>query len=161
MNKNLQYLCLPLLEKAIKEALRSRIEIKFFDLMQQPKSCLLCKTGPPQKFPFLKWFLTLLAREGSSNVISNESQLKIKTYNGEFDPGSGWTLAAGLTHASRTVTEKACFLLTSGERVRNAYATYLFLRNSPEKFGLIPYNNIHSHVWIFKAFAEKDGHAWH
>ena len=22
-------------------------------------------------------------------------------YNGEFDPGSGWTLAAGLTHASR------------------------------------------------------------
>ena len=85
----------------------------------------------------------------------------LKLYNEEFDPGSGWTLAAGLTHASRTVTEKACFLLTSGERVRNAYATYLFLRNSPEKFGLIPYNNIHSHVWIFKAFAEKDGHAWH
>ena len=22
-------------------------------------------------------------------------------YNGEFDPGSGWTLATGLTHASR------------------------------------------------------------
>ena len=22
-------------------------------------------------------------------------------YNGEFDPGSGWTLAAGLIHASR------------------------------------------------------------
>ena len=30
--------------------------------------------------------------------------LKPFTYNGEFDPGSGWTLAAGLTHASRTVT---------------------------------------------------------
>ena len=28
--------------------------------------------------------------------------LKFKViYNGEFDPGSGWTLAAGLTHASR------------------------------------------------------------
>ena len=27
-------------------------------------------------------------------------------YNEEFDPGSGWTLAAGLTHASRGVTGK-------------------------------------------------------
>ena len=27
----------------------------------------------------------------------------IEIYNGEFDPGSGWTLAAGLIHASRTV----------------------------------------------------------
>jgi hypothetical protein len=27
-----------------------------------------------------------------------------QTYNGEFDPGSGLTLAAGLIHASRTVT---------------------------------------------------------
>ena len=27
--------------------------------------------------------------------------LKIKLYNGEFDPGSGLTLAAGLIHASR------------------------------------------------------------
>ena len=32
-----------------------------------------------------------------------ETSQDIKTffYNGEFDPGSGWTLAAGLTHASR------------------------------------------------------------
>ena len=28
------------------------------------------------------------------------SQFKL-IYNGEFDPGSGWTLAAGLIHASR------------------------------------------------------------
>ena len=28
----------------------------------------------------------------------------LKIYNEEFDPGSGWTLAAGLTHASRGVT---------------------------------------------------------
>jgi hypothetical protein len=26
---------------------------------------------------------------------------EVRTYNGEFDPGSGRTLAAGLTHASR------------------------------------------------------------
>ena len=25
---------------------------------------------------------------------------EIKKYNVEFDPGSGWTLATGLTHAS-------------------------------------------------------------
>ena len=28
--------------------------------------------------------------------------IKNITINGEFDPGSGWTLAACLTHASRT-----------------------------------------------------------
>ena len=27
----------------------------------------------------------------------------IKKYYGEFDPGSGWTLAEGLIHASRAV----------------------------------------------------------
>ena len=32
------------------------------------------------------------------------SQFKQHIYNGEFDPGSGWTLAAGLIHASRGVT---------------------------------------------------------
>ena len=34
----------------------------------------------------------------------NLSQIKNKQkyiYNEEFDPGSGWTLATGLTHASR------------------------------------------------------------
>ena len=36
---------------------------------------------------------------------------------GEFDPGSGRTLAACLTHASRTMKE-ACFWI-SGERVSN------------------------------------------
>ena len=28
----------------------------------------------------------------------------LRNNNEEFDPGSGWTLAAGLTHASRGVT---------------------------------------------------------
>ncbi len=39
--------------------------------------------------------------------------------NGEFDPGSGRTLAACLTHASRTVNLGACFEGISGERVSN------------------------------------------
>ena len=36
----------------------------------------------------------------------------------EFDPGSGWTLAGCLTHASRTT------LRGSGKRASNAYLTY-------------------------------------
>ena len=58
-------------------------------------------------------------------------------YNGEFDPGSGWTLAAGLIHASRGVEVFRDF--ETGARVRNAYATYLYQGDSPEKSGLIPH----------------------
>ena len=38
---------------------------------------------------------------------------------GEFDPGSGRTLAACLTHASRTMIPGACTGGISGERVSN------------------------------------------
>src|SRR5690606_8323753 len=38
---------------------------------------------------------------------------------GEFDPGSGRTLAACLTHASRTMKTGACTGWISGERVSN------------------------------------------
>ena len=40
---------------------------------------------------------------GNRTLKNNEPWVEIKTinYNEEFDPGSGWTLAAGLTHASR------------------------------------------------------------
>ena len=37
----------------------------------------------------------------------------------EFDPGSGRTLAARLTHASRTEIFGACFEYLSGGRVSN------------------------------------------
>lgn len=40
-------------------------------------------------------------------------------FYGEFDPGSGRTLAACLTHASRTMMTGACFGWISGERVSN------------------------------------------
>ncbi len=40
-------------------------------------------------------------------------------FNGEFDPGSGRTLAACLTHASRTLKPGACTGWMSGERVSN------------------------------------------
>ena len=48
---------------------------------------------------------------------------------------------------------------TSGARVRNAYATYLLLRNSPEKLGLIPHNIIKQHCLMIKTPVVKDGHA--
>ena len=41
----------------------------------------------------------------------------LNIFNGEFDPGSGRTLAACLTHASRTVRPLRGY--TSGERVSN------------------------------------------
>ena len=44
-----------------------------------------------------------------------------KDIHGEFDPGSGRTLAACLTHASRTVIHLR--VVISGERVSNTWAT--------------------------------------
>ena len=49
----------------------------------------------------------------------------------------------------------------SGERVRNAYATYPLPGDSPEKFGLIPHVIIGRHLRIIKDLLVEDGHAWH
>ena len=51
--------------------------------------------------------------------------------------------------------------LETGARVRNAYAIYLLQRDSPEKFGLIPYSIIGSHGLVIKVSAVRDGHAEH
>src|SRR3982074_2630340 len=55
---------------------------------------------------------------------------------GEFDPGSGRTLAACLTHAGRT--GHAFWLVFRGERVSNTWVTCLVLWDKPGKLGLIP-----------------------
>ena len=55
---------------------------------------------------------------------------------GEFDPGSGRTLAACLTHASRT--ERLLRGYSSGERVSNTWVICPALRDKPGKLGLIP-----------------------
>ena len=55
---------------------------------------------------------------------------------GEFDPGSGRTLAACLTHASRTVRPFRGY--TSGERVSNTWVICPALRDKLGKLGLIP-----------------------
>ena len=44
----------------------------------------------------------------------------------------------------------AAMLMTTGARVRNAYATYLLLGDSPEKFGLTPHNILRRHRFGIK-----------
>ena len=51
----------------------------------------------------------LKKKEQSSRTSKNIYLL----YNEELDPGSGWTLAAGLTHASRGA---ACLAIGDGDR---------------------------------------------
>src|SRR5262245_58431569 len=53
---------------------------------------------------------------------------------GEFDPGSGRTLAACLTHASRT--ERLLRGYSSGERVSNTWVICPALRDKLGKLGL-------------------------
>ena len=60
-------------------------------------------------------------------------------YNEEFDPGSGWTLAAGLTHASRGAARCSNTLAATGGRVRNAWATCPSQGDNPWKRGLKPH----------------------
>ena len=59
-------------------------------------------------------------------------------YNEEFDPGSGCTLATGLTHASRGAAQCSNTRVATGARVRNAYPIYPSLRDSLSKERLIP-----------------------
>ena len=79
-------------------------------------------------------------------------------YNGEFDPGSGWTLAAGLIHASRTVNILA-IRYESDVRVRNTYATYLVQEYSSGKLELTLHKIIEWHHLVIKSSEVQDGHA--
>nr|AOE11749.1 hypothetical protein [uncultured bacterium] len=47
--------------------------------------------------------------------------------------------------------------LTTGARVRNAYATYLILENSPWKRGLMLHSITDSHVSVIKEFRYEMG----
>ena len=78
------------------------------------------------------WLWTTINGFRSEDMINNLN-------NEEFDPGSGWTLATGLTHASRGAARCSNTLVATGARVSNAYATYLSEGNNPAKVGLIPH----------------------
>ena len=74
--------------------------------------------------------------------------------HGEFDPGSGRTLAACLTHASRTMKPPRGRI--SGERVSNTWAICPSLWDKPWKRGLIPDTDPCRHLRGSKAPAVKD-----
>ena len=73
----------------------------------------------------------------------------------EFDPGSGLTLAACITHSSRTV--KSLRGRISGGRVSNAWATCPCVRDTVWKRTLIPYDPIVWHHTVGTGLLHKDG----
>ena len=78
-----------------------------------------------------------------------------KVFVGEFDPGSGRTLAACLTHASRT--ERPFRGCSSGERVSNTWVICPALRDKLGKLGLIPDVHMVPHGGVWKGFLAGDG----
>src|ERR687897_3746653 len=74
---------------------------------------------------------------------------------GEFDPGSGRTLAACLTHASRA--ERPLRGHSSGERVSNTWVTCPWLWDNPGKPRLIPDTTRDRMVCVWKGFPARDG----
>ena len=70
----------------------------------------------------------------------------------EFDPGSGLTLAACITHSSRT----ECSNTLSGGRVSNAWAIYLQVGNNNRKQLLIPHDTRESHGILVKDLSPED-----
>ena len=95
-------------------------------------------------------------------VLSGISDLKSTSFTegllfGEFDPGSGRTLAACLTHASRT--ERSLRRHSSGERVSNTWVICPALRDKPGKLGLIPDRTKRCMSFGGKLFAVWDGPA--
>ena len=79
----------------------------------------------------------------------------------EFDPGSGRTLAACLTHASRTKLDYGFFgwsmIWLSGGRVSNAWVTCLSEWNNVWKRTLIPHNITRPHDHVIKDLSLRDG----
>ena len=111
----------------------------------------------------------------NSEIKQNESQLNWQGYDGwndhpvetliwEFDPGSGWTLAACLTHASRTkhlirFLSGMKILWLSGGRVSNAWVTCLIQGDNSWKRLLIPHKRTASHGAVWKTPVVWDGPA--
>ena len=68
--------------------------------------------------------------------------------------------ASGRPNTCKSRGSTVAILVATGARVRNAYATYLLLGDSPEKFGLIPHSILDWHQFNIKDLSVKDGHAY-
>ena len=118
-----------------------------------------CRKSVPSNnpVPWLLWlwqgFLWLIDIESVQFSVLSRDQI----IYGEFDPGSGRTLAACLTHASRTVNPLRWGI--SGERVSNTWATCPRLWDNSKKLGLIPDMSADRMVWWWKGFPAGDGPA--
>ena len=106
--------------------------------------------------------------ENPKSLFQNEQKPSfswpIKLLTWEFDPGSGWTLAACLTHASRTkhfiwFPSGLTILWLSGGRVSNAWVTCLIQGDNSWKRLLIPHKRTASHDAVWKTPVVWDGPA--
>src|SRR5918994_2400095 len=89
----------------------------------------------------------------STPRVCTRGTIEVQNLYGEFDPGSGRTLAACLIHASRaTKGEGVTLLPESGERVSNTWATCPELRDNNGKPLLIPDNPCAPHGVQGKVF---------
>ena len=94
-------------------------------------------------------------KDRSDEKMITEGDFGWHTNIREFDPGSGWTLAACITHSSRTV--KFLRKRISGGRVSNAWATCLLKRDNTWKRVLIPHEAWPSHGGYVKGLPITDG----
>ena len=107
----------------------------------------------------LQWKLKTFKTVNSDSIWMNElakfNLTEINFLTWEFDPGSGWTLAACLTHASRTkhfiwFPSGLIILWLSGGRVSNAWVTCLVQGDNSWKRLLIPHKRTVSHDAVWK-----------
>ena len=89
--------------------------------------------------------------------LKQKWQKSRSNYNWEFDPGSGLTLAACITHASRTMkfnlTLRSKVKWISGGRVSNTWVTCLTQGDSRWKRRIIPYKVRLSHESLTKVLS--------
>jgi hypothetical protein len=69
--------------------------------------------------------------------------------------------ASGRPNTCKSNGNMSFEMMTSGARVRNAYATYPLLEDSPGKLGLILHSITRWHLKVIKDLLVKDGHAYH
>ena len=68
--------------------------------------------------------------------------------------------ASGRPNTCKSRGSDVAIQSATGARVRNAYGIYPLLRDSPEKFGLIPHGIEAWHQVLIKDLSVKDEHAY-